>query len=115
LLAVIVPKLQLVFRYSDRKTEHWFHSEKNGLSIAGEPPSILRPTVIILMVLSSGTSFLPQERVNDATDKVSPQDLATDGRLRRAQYTSSIEKRIIKDSMAKVIGIPKAPLQRLAV
>jgi hypothetical protein len=36
LLAIVVSRLQFVSRYSDRKAGHWFHSEKNGLSIAGE-------------------------------------------------------------------------------
>jgi hypothetical protein len=36
LLAFIVTRLQIVSRYSDRKAEHWFHGERNGLSIAGE-------------------------------------------------------------------------------
>jgi hypothetical protein len=35
-------------RYSDRQTSHWFHGEKNGLSIAGKPlPNLVLPYHII--------------------------------------------------------------------
>jgi len=84
-------------RYSDRKTDHWFHSEKNGLSIAG-------------------TSFLPPERGNDPGDKTSPVEPTPDGRLRRPTLNSgSADKRIIKSSMGKVVGTTSTPFQRVVV
>jgi hypothetical protein len=67
------------------------------------------------MTCLAGTSFLPQERGNESAGKPSHKDPATDGRLRRTPHTNPIEKRVIKDSMVKVVALPKTSIQRLAV
>jgi len=93
----IGPEGRPLRRYSDRKRDHWFYGEKNGLSIAGK-------------------AFLVPERAGDSADKFLPQDVAAavDGRIRHVPGNSTIEKRIIKDSMARVIATPKLP-QRLPI
>ncbi|KAF8221956.1 alpha/beta-hydrolase [Tricholoma matsutake] len=93
---LLSPEGRPLRRYSERKTDHWFHSEKNGLSIAG-------------------STFLPPERASDSADKLSPQDLGAEGRLRRAPGSRLVEKRIIKDSMTKVASTQKPPLQPLPI
>lgn len=63
----------------------------------------------------SGSTFLPPERASDSADKLSPQDLGAEGRLRRAPGSRLVEKRIIKDSMTKVASTQKPPLQPLPI
>ncbi|KAF8076008.1 Alpha/Beta hydrolase protein [Lyophyllum atratum] len=90
-------------KYSDRKNQHWFHGGKNGLSIAGN-------------------NFLPPEKIKDPDrdrpeKPLSPQEPATDVRITRGNYNSNtIEKQIIKGSMAKVVATtPTAQFQRLVI
>ncbi|GLB33430.1 putative alpha beta-hydrolase [Lyophyllum shimeji] len=83
-----------VRRYSDRKAGHWFHGEKDGLSIAGN-------------------TFLPPEKKNydrDRSEKPSSsQESAPDQRLRRGTVTAStVQKQVIKGSMAKVVSTAPA-------
>ncbi|KAG6864581.1 hypothetical protein C0991_008491 [Blastosporella zonata] len=73
-------------KYSDRRAEHWFTSETNGLSIAGN------------------NIFLPAEQSRENEKKpLSPQP--AESRLRRANYSSTaVEKPVIKGSMARVVA-----------
>ncbi|KAG6889038.1 hypothetical protein C0995_004321 [Termitomyces sp. Mi166 len=85
-------------KYSDRRAEHWFTSEENGLSIAGN-------------------SFLLVERPKESEKKLlSPsQDRPADSKLRRANYNQNVvEKQVIKGSMARVVqtATPSAQLQQ---
>ncbi|KAF5388219.1 hypothetical protein D9615_000056 [Tricholomella constricta] len=94
-----------VRKYSERTNEHWFHGEKDGLSYAGN------------------SNFLPPGRSKDydrdrAEKPASPQEPAIDNRLRRNTNTfnpSSVDKQVIKGSMAKVVATPAAQFQRLLV
>ncbi|KAH0587120.1 hypothetical protein H2248_005937 [Termitomyces sp. 'cryptogamus'] len=74
-------------RYSDRRTEHWFTSEENGLSIAGN-------------------SFLLVEHPKQREKKPhSLQDRPADSKLRRAnQNPNVVEKQVIlRGSMARAV------------
>ncbi|RDB20549.1 hypothetical protein Hypma_012458 [Hypsizygus marmoreus] len=87
-----------VRKFSDKRAEHWFHGEENGLSIAG-------------------TSFLPPERFKDSDrpEKPSGREPPGDNRVRRSTFApNSVDKHVIKGSMAKVVKTaPATPLQRL--
>jgi len=93
-------------KFSDRKQTHWFHGEKDGLSYAG---SIFNPST--------------RNKQNEAHEKQLPMptsepistETAQDSRLRRSTFnSSSVEKLVIKGSMAKVVGGPPiSPFQRL--
>ncbi|KAF9468857.1 alpha/beta-hydrolase [Collybia nuda] len=92
------PDGRQIRKYSDRKSKHWFHGEKDGLSVAG-------------------SNFLLVERGKDSDrpEKSPPQDSTPDGRVRRAAFTpSAVDKLVIKGTMAKVVGsAPATPFQRL--
>lgn len=87
-------------RFSDREVGHWFHGEKDGLSIAGN-------------------NFLPPEKKDydrDRSEKPSsPQESTPDLRIRRCNLnTNTVDKQVIKGSMARVVATaPTAQIQRL--
>ncbi|KAL1721334.1 hypothetical protein EV715DRAFT_271286 [Schizophyllum commune] len=109
-------------RVSERKREHWFHSEKDGLSYAGN--------VVPLPAQSGGKNQPQQQRhrrsnsVTDTTNRIPHSEpisteAVKDGRLRRTNHTSAgfnantVEKHVIKGSMAKVVAQSTAQSGRL--
>ncbi|THU83934.1 alpha/beta-hydrolase [Dendrothele bispora CBS 962.96] len=93
-------------RFSERKKEHWFQGERDGISYAGAS----------FLPLKLGKHDLEHEKQLPlpVSDPISTD--VQQGRLRRATISpSSIDKQVIKGSMAKVVGSNSNPasLQRL--
>ncbi|TFK74449.1 alpha/beta-hydrolase [Pluteus cervinus] len=90
-------------RFSDRIKSHWFYGEKDGLSYAG-----------------SGSTNLVNTTESRTTEKSLPMPSsepisAETAALRKSTFTpSSVDKLVIKGSMAKVVsGTSSMPFQRL--
>ncbi|KAJ7590766.1 alpha/beta-hydrolase [Mycena floridula] len=90
-------------RFSDRKQDHWFQSEKDGLSYAGKSYSFNQSK----LSFSEQSLALPSESISIET--------AHQGRLRRATISpTTVDKHIVKGSMQKVISSNNTTsLQRL--
>jgi len=83
-------------KFSDRKQEHWFQSEKDGLSYAG--------TFLSSSQVKRKSSFSEKQLPIPQSDPISL-ETANQGRLRRGTISpSSVDKYVIKGSMAKVVS-----------
>ncbi|KIY45992.1 alpha/beta-hydrolase [Fistulina hepatica ATCC 64428] len=92
-------------KFSERKQDHWFHGDKNGLSIAGQ----------VFSAQELADSPLMDEQLSSADPADAARLAQKNGRLRRATYTgNAVEKPIIKGSMAKILVQNSAsPLRQL--
>eukprot|EP00918_Siedleckia_nematoides_P006686 GHVU01014588.1.p1 GENE.GHVU01014588.1~~GHVU01014588.1.p1 ORF type:complete len:159 (+),score=6.41 GHVU01014588.1:236-712(+) len=81
-------------RFSDTRKQHWFEGEKDGISYASSSS------------LKSGKQDFDFERsLPLPQSEPVTSDLAHQGRLRRATISpSSVDKHVIKGSMAKVVN-----------
>ncbi|KAH7888088.1 alpha/beta-hydrolase [Phlebopus sp. FC_14] len=92
-------------KYSERKHLHWFHGDNRGISHVGAGRR--------LNTERSPERVLSGSLTANGTDLVT-EDIAQDGRMRRTTFnTSSVDKQVIKGSMAKVV-MKSAP-SRLSV
>ncbi|KAK7060144.1 hypothetical protein VNI00_000908 [Paramarasmius palmivorus] len=81
-------------KYSEKKDEHWFQGEKDGISYASTTFTKL-----------GKQNLEPHERQLPMPASDSSGDLAHQGRLRRATISpNAVDKPAIKGSMAKVVG-----------
>ncbi len=107
-------------RFSDRKDEHWFSSNKDGLSYAGM--SFLIVGAVPLTRVCVGTLAHSSKQNPEPAEKPLPfphsepmTEMVQHGRLRRGTIgPNSVEKGVIKGSMAKVVSSNSSnPIGRL--
>lgn len=89
------PNGRPIRKYSDKKQEHWFSSERDGLSYAGS--HLFKRTQ-----LESDSYPQKQLPIPSATSEPIPLEAAQHGRVRRATVSPTVEKYIIKGPMARV-------------
>ncbi|KAG7096602.1 hypothetical protein E1B28_004019 [Marasmius oreades] len=82
-------------KYSEKKDEHWFHGEKDGLSYAGR-------TFFKQAKPDTGS----HERPNQTSETAANGDQSHHGRLRRSTIGPNAisDKPVLKGSMVKVVG-----------
>ncbi|KAH8830550.1 Alpha/Beta hydrolase protein [Flagelloscypha sp. PMI_526] len=90
-------------RWSDRKQEHWFYSDQEGISYAGSKGNREKDDYRPLPVHS-----MPE------SEPINPSALVYDGRVRRTGINStSVEKHVIRGSMTKVLATQQVPAFRM--
>lgn len=102
------PNGRPIRNYHDRKQEHWFSSERDGLSYAGSSHHAKHS--------KRELEYTPQKElpIPTQTSEPIPLEAAQHGRVRRATVSPTVEKYVIKGSMAKV-ATSTSTIQRLII